>query len=47
MVLQVRLPEIPQRLHGALLTDGCGLPRYWATVWAQFALADLRAGGSG
>lgn len=41
MVLQVRLPEIPQRLHGALLTDGCGLPRYWATVWAQLALADL------
>ena len=41
MVLQVRLPEIPQRLHGALLVDGCGLPRYWVTVWAQLALADL------
>jgi integrase len=41
MVLQVRLPEIPQCLRGTLLVDGCGLPRYWATVWAQFTLADL------
>lgn len=41
MVFHVRLPEIPQRLHGALLVDGCGLPRYWAVVWAQFVLADL------
>jgi integrase len=41
MVFQVRLPDVPQRLHGALLMDSCGLPRYWATVWAQLALADL------
>lgn len=41
MVLQVRLPEIPQRLHGAFLVDGCGLPRFWVTVWVQLALADL------
>jgi len=41
MVFQVRLPEIPQRLRGTLLMDGYGLPRYWATVWAQLALADL------
>ena len=41
MVLQIRLPEIPQRLRGAVLVDDCGLPRYWVTVWAQLALADL------
>jgi len=41
MVFQVRLPEIPQRLRDTLLVDGRGLPRYWATVWAQLALPDL------
>lgn len=41
MVLQVRLPAIPRLLHGPLLVDGYGLPRFWATVWAQLALADL------
>lgn len=41
MVLQVRLPAVPRLLHGPLLVDGYGLPRFWATVWAQLALADL------
>ncbi|AST27417.1 tyrosine-type recombinase/integrase [Ralstonia pseudosolanacearum] len=41
MVLQVQHPSIPKRLHGAVLVDGCGLPRYWVSVWAQLALADL------
>ncbi|MGR5270100.1 hypothetical protein ACPV5R_20420, partial [Vibrio astriarenae] len=40
MVLLVQHPSIPQRLHGAVLVDGCGLPRYWVSVWAQLALAD-------
>lgn len=41
MVLQVRLPEVPQLLRGALLVDSSGLPRFWGAVWAQLALADL------
>ncbi|ANJ74978.1 tyrosine-type recombinase/integrase [Ralstonia insidiosa] len=41
MPLQVQQPEIPQRLHGAMLVDRCGMPRYWASVWAQFELANL------
>ncbi|MDO3569636.1 tyrosine-type recombinase/integrase, partial [Ralstonia pseudosolanacearum] len=41
MVLQVQHPSIPKRLHGAVLVDGCSLPRYWVSVWAQLALADL------
>ncbi len=36
-----RSSEIPSVLHGPLLVEHSGLPRFWVTVWSLYAAADL------
>jgi hypothetical protein len=41
MLKQIAHTCIPATLHGPLLIDENGLPRYWATVWQLFLCGDL------
>lgn len=34
-------PDIPLQVHGPILVDPMGLPRYWATIWAVYNPVDL------
>lgn len=41
MLKQITLADIPSKLHGPILIDSLGLPRYWATIWSLYNTADL------
>lgn len=41
MLLQLVNRSVPPNLHGPILVDECGLPRYWATVWSTVSAANL------
>lgn len=40
--IRLRIPKMPVSLTGWILVDECGLPRYWATVWATILKPDLK-----
>ena len=40
--MRIRAPCVPIGLHGSLLLDTSGRPRYWATVWAAVDGAALQ-----
>lgn len=39
--IRLRDPHIPAALHGWLLVDQHGIPRYWSTVWSALEAASL------
>lgn len=39
--IRLRDPQIPSALHGWLLVDRHGIPRYWPTVWSALEAASL------
>jgi hypothetical protein len=41
MLLQLHSQHTPPNLHGPLLVDEKGLPRYWATIWSTFMTVQL------
>ncbi len=41
MFFQLRSQHTPLNLHGPLLVDEKGLPRYWATIWSTFMTGQL------
>ncbi len=40
---QIYNPLVPVALHGPLLTDQSGLPRYWSTIWSVVSSGQLAA----
>jgi transcriptional regulator with XRE-family HTH domain len=38
---QIYNPLVPVALHGPLLTDQSGLPRYWSTIWSVVSSGQL------
>ena len=45
--IRLRHTSVPPPLSGWLLLDGIGLPRYWATIWADVIKAGLDDGTRG
>lgn len=41
MLLQLVNPLVPRNLHGTILVDEFGLPRYWVAVWSTMSSAKL------
>lgn len=41
MLTQLAGSSLPRNLHGPLLVDRRGLPRYWAAVWSAMSAAQL------
>ncbi|MGX8882985.1 tyrosine-type recombinase/integrase [Methylovorus sp. SPW-M1] len=41
MLKRLDHPDIPLQVHGPILVDPMGLPRYWATIWSVFSPVDL------
>jgi len=39
--IRLREPQVPASLHGWLLVDRFGIPRYWPTVWSALDAASL------
>jgi hypothetical protein len=40
---QIYNPLVPVALHGPLLTDQSGLPRYWSAIWSVVSSGQLAA----
>jgi hypothetical protein len=40
---QIYNPLVPVSLHGPLLTDQSGLPRYWSAIWSVVSSGQLAA----
>jgi hypothetical protein len=43
LLQQIYNPLVPVALHGPLLTDQSGLPRYWSAIWSVVSSGQLAA----
>src|SRR3546814_10329937 len=34
-ITRLRSRDVPKALHGWIVTDGVGRPRYWSTIWSD------------
>jgi integrase len=41
MLMLLKHPNIPDKLHGKILVDRNGIPRYWAAIYSTFFLSHL------
>ena len=41
MLIQLSGVSVPRSLHGPVLVDAHGLPRYWAAIWSTASAAQL------